>query len=258
MHARGAIMNDPPKARARLDQALVSRGMTSTRARARDLILRGAVTVDGVVAMRPSAPVDAQASLAIDADADRFVSRGGLKLSAALAQFGFECHGRIALDIGASTGGFTDVLLQAGAERVYAIDVGRDQLHPRIACDTRVVRLEGINARDLTRKDIPEPVDAIVADVSFVSLTKVLGVPLSFAARKCWLVALVKPQFEVGRASVGKGGIVRDPADRERATATVRGWIAGLPGWRVVGQLASPIVGGSGNAEILVGAIKDG
>jgi 23S rRNA (cytidine1920-2'-O)/16S rRNA (cytidine1409-2'-O)-methyltransferase len=256
--AIGTRMSSQPKARQRLDQALVARGLAPTRARARDLVLRGAVSVDGAIASKPAAAVDANASLAIDAAADRYVSRGGLKLAAALAHFPFEVAGRVALDVGASTGGFTDVLLQAGAQRVYAIDVGRDQLHPRVAADPRVIRREGTDARELTRADIPDAIQAIVADVSFVSLTKVLSAPLALAAPGCWLVVLVKPQFEAGRAAVGKGGIVTDPADRERAVTEVSAWIAQQSGWQVIGRLESPISGGSGNVETLLGAIKNG
>lgn len=250
-------MSPPSKTRLRLDVALVVRGLAATRARARDLVLRGAVTVDGDVATRPAAPVDGASDLAVDAAANRYASRAGLKLAAALGRFAFDASGRTALDIGASTGGFTDVLLQAGVRRVYAVDVGRDQLHPRLAADPRVVRLEGVDARALSARDVPDPVEAIVADVSFVSVTKVLAAPLALAAPGCWLVVLVKPQFEAGRAAVGKGGIVADPADRERAVSTVSDWIALQPSWRIVGRLESPIAGGSGNIETLLGAVRD-
>jgi 23S rRNA (cytidine1920-2'-O)/16S rRNA (cytidine1409-2'-O)-methyltransferase len=172
-----------------------------------------------------------------------------------LAHFGFEAQGRVALDVGASTGGFTQVLLQAGATRVYAVDVGRGQLDARIAGDERVISLEATDARTLSSELVPEPVDAIVADVSFISLTKVLPVPLSLASANAWLVALVKPQFEAGRQAVGKGGVVRDASDRERSVETVREWIAKQPGWTVNGVIDSPIVGGSGNQEFLLGAV---
>lgn len=251
-------MSSDVKTRQRLDQALVARGLVSTRSRARDLVRRGAVRVNGTIATRPAATVEERTNLAIDAEADRYVSRGGLKLAAALAHFEFQAQGRVALDIGASTGGFTDVLLQAGATRVHAIDVGHDQLHPRIAADPRVVRRDGTDARALTRGDIADVIEAIVADVSFVSLTKVLSAPLDLAAPGCWLVVLVKPQFEAGRAAVGKGGIVVDPADRERAVTEVSAWIEQQSQWRAIGRLESPIAGGSGNIETLLGAIKDG
>jgi 23S rRNA (cytidine1920-2'-O)/16S rRNA (cytidine1409-2'-O)-methyltransferase len=164
---------------------------------------------------------------------------------------------RSALDIGASTGGFTQVLLARGATRVYAVDVGHGQLAPRLASDPRVVSLERCDARRLDRALVPEPVGAIVADVSFISLAKALPVPLSLAGPGAWLVALIKPQFEVGPAAVGKGGVVRDPAARQQAVQTVRGWMAGQPGWRVCDVVPSPIAGGSGNEEFLLGAVRD-
>jgi 23S rRNA (cytidine1920-2'-O)/16S rRNA (cytidine1409-2'-O)-methyltransferase len=250
-------MTDPTN-RRRLDQALVDHGLVPTRARARDLVLRGAVTIDGVIADKPGRIVAAGSRFAIDTDADRYVSRGGQKLAAALAHFGFDPRGHVALDIGASTGGFTDVLLQAGASIVHAIDVGRDQLHPRLAADPRVVSRDGCDARSLTLDDIGRPVGAIVADVSFISLTKALPTPMTLAAPGCWLVALVKPQFEAGRQAIGKGGVVRDAAERERAIASVVDWIDRQPRWRVVGRMDSPLAGGSGNVEALVGAMHDG
>jgi 23S rRNA (cytidine1920-2'-O)/16S rRNA (cytidine1409-2'-O)-methyltransferase len=255
--AIGYAMSTQSQTRKRLDQALVERGLVATRARARDLVLRGAVTVDGAVAGRPSQAVPETARLGVDGEADRYVSRGGQKLAAALALFGFDPHERVALDIGASTGGFTDVLLQAGASLVHAIDVGHDQLHPRLAADPRVRQRDGCDARTLTLRDIGEPVGAIVADVSFISLTKALATPMTLAAPGCWLVALIKPQFEAGPKAVGKGGVVRDPAERERAIASVVDWIAQRPGWRVVGRIESPLPGGSGNVEALVGAVHD-
>lgn len=246
--------DDPPR---RLDLALVARGLAASRAQARDLVKRGAVSVRGVTVSRPAMTVAAADAIAVAEGAGKFVSRGALKLLAALDQFQFDPAGRTALDVGASTGGFTQVLLQRGAAHVYAIDVGHAQLNPRVAGDTRVTSLERRDARSLTRADIPAPIAAIVADVSFISVTKVLPAALALSAPGCWLVVLVKPQFEAGREAVGKRGIVRDPEDRQRALATVEAWIRAQPGWRTVGKLPSPIAGGSGNLECLVGAVRD-
>jgi 23S rRNA (cytidine1920-2'-O)/16S rRNA (cytidine1409-2'-O)-methyltransferase len=241
----------------RLDKVLLMRGLVPTRSRARDLIVRGAVRVHGAVELKPGAVVAEDAPIAL-ADSSDYVSRGALKLAAALAAFGFDPEGRVALDVGASTGGFTDVLLRGGATHVFAVDVGHGQLHPLLAQDARVTSLEGQDARRLTDREIPQRVGAIVADVSFISLEKALPAALAFAAPGCWLVALVKPQFEAGREAVGKGGIVRDAAVRQAQAEKIAAWIGGLPGWRVAGVIASPIEGGSGNQEFLLGALLDG
>jgi 23S rRNA (cytidine1920-2'-O)/16S rRNA (cytidine1409-2'-O)-methyltransferase len=242
----------------RLDQALVRRGLAPTRARARDLILRGQVTVNGQVVTKSAAHVVESAALVVADGAATDVSRGAVKLRAALDAFGFSPSGLVCLDIGASTGGFTQTLLGAGAARVYAVDVGQAQLAASLRSDPRVVSLEQQDARALQPALVPEKVNAIVADVSFISLTKALGVPLSFAAPGAWLVALVKPQFEAGREAVGKGGIVRDAASREAAVAALQAWLAARPGWRVEGVVPSPIAGGSGNVEYLLGGRFDG
>lgn len=244
--------------RARLDRALVERGLVATRSRARDLIARGCVSVDGTTVLKPGLEVRPDAGIALSGGGHEYVSRGALKLSAALMDFGFSAAGLAALDIGASTGGFTQVLLAAGARRVYAVDVGRGQLHEALRLDPRVVSLEATDSRDLTEADVPEPVGAIVADVSFISLTKALAVPLSFAAPNAWLIALIKPQFEAGRAAVGKDGVVRDPADRQRAVAFVRDWLAAQPDWGEAGVIESPLLGGAGNQEFLIGARRSG
>jgi len=241
----------------RLDKVLLKRGLVPTRSRARDLIVRGAVSVDGTVEVKPGALVAEDVPITLTESSD-YVSRGALKLAAALEAFGFDPEGRVALDVGASTGGFTEILLKLGAAHVFAVDVGRGQLHLRLAADPRVTSLEGQDARALTACEIPQPVTAIVADVSFISLEKVLPAALAFAAPGCWLVALVKPQFEAGRAAVGKGGIVREAAVREAQADKIAVWIGGLPGWRVAGVIASPIEGGSGNQEFLLGALLDG
>lgn len=242
----------------RLDQMLVNRGLAPSRARAQDLIKRGFVSVGGAVCNKPAFDVKDDLVVAVAPEAPGYVSRGAEKLSAALESFDFDPSGCTALDIGASTGGFTEVLLEHGACRVYAVDVGTSQLHARLKNDPRVVSLENTDARGLTLSEIPESVSAIVVDVSFISVTKVLGAVLSFAAPGAWMVILVKPQFEVGRDNVGSGGIVRDEVARRGALASVREWICAQPGWRVVGDMPSPILGGSGNAEFLLGARYDG
>ena len=248
--------------RVRLDRALVQRGLAPSRAQARDLIKRGLVELAGKVEKRTAAGVAAHDAVAVvqpgsDRAAGRrsYVSRGADKLAAALEHFGFPVAGVVALDIGASTGGFTELMLERGARRIYAVDVGRGQLHARLTGLPAVVSLEGCDARRLDTTLIPEPIDAIVADVSFISLVKALPAALALARSPAWLIALIKPQFEAGRAAVGKGGIVRDPGAREAAIELVRAWLAGQAGWRVVGVLPSPIPGGSGNQEFLIGAV---
>lgn len=241
----------------RLDKVLAERGLVTTRSRARDLILRGLVTVNGVVATKPGAVIAADAAIVVAAGG-AYVSRGALKLEAGLEAFSFSPQDLVCLDVGASTGGFTEVLLVRGATKVYAVDVGHLQLHPRISCDSRVVSIEGFDARRLRRAQVPDPVQAIVADVSFISLEKVLPASLKLSAPGAWLVALVKPQFEAGRAAIGKGGIVRDASVREQQAEKIAQFIDAQPGWSVVGVVASPITGGSGNQEFLLGARRDG
>jgi 23S rRNA (cytidine1920-2'-O)/16S rRNA (cytidine1409-2'-O)-methyltransferase len=244
--------------RKRLDVVLVERGLAPSRSRARDLIKYGKVLVDRQVCTKAGAEVGVEQMLTLEPASVGGVSRGGAKLAAALDAFGFKPKGRIALDVGASTGGFTEVLLERGAAKVYAVDVGHGQLHTRLKADPRVVSMEECDARSLTRELIPEPVGAIVADVSFISLAKALPAPLELAAPGAWLVALVKPQFEAGRARIGKRGIVRDERARQAAVEEVRAWLAAQENWRVVGIVPSPIRGGSGNEEFLMGARKDG
>jgi 23S rRNA (cytidine1920-2'-O)/16S rRNA (cytidine1409-2'-O)-methyltransferase len=244
--------------RERLDKMLVARGLAETRSRARDLILRGEVRVAGDIETRPAAHVLEGKVIEVAAGAAANVSRGAVKLAAALDTFAFNPAGRTALDVGASTGGFTQVLLARGAVRVYAVDVGRGQLHERVRTDARVVALEATDARDLDRAHVPEPVAAVVADVSFISLRKALPAALALAAPGAWLVALIKPQFELGPASVGKGGIVRDAVARREAVARVTDWIRQDAGWRIAGVIVSPLRGGSGNEEYLLGAMRDG
>lgn len=228
--------------------------MAPSRSRAADLIRQGCVKVAGKPELKPGALVMPGASLAISPEACTYVSRGGLKLAAALDAFAFDPKDRVALDLGASTGGFTDVLIGRGAAKVYAVDVGKGQLHAKLRANPRVVALEGTDARALDRTVIGEEVSAIVADVSFIGLGLVLPAALRLAAPGAWLVALVKPQFEAGRGAVGKGGIVRSEADRLKSVAKIRKFIEDQPGWTVVGDIPSPIRGGSGNEEFLIGA----
>lgn len=241
----------------RLDLALVARGLAPSRARAQDLIRRGFVSVAGEPCRKPAMDVAEPEIVEVSKDAPGYVSRGAEKLAAALDQFGFDATGVVALDVGASTGGFTQVLLERGAAQVFAVDVGSAQLHDDVKSDARVVSLENCDARTLTREHVPVPVGAVVIDVSFISATKVLGHVLQLAASGAWLVVLVKPQFEVGRERVGSGGIVRDEAARRDAVDSVRAWLQQQPGWRVIGEMESPISGGSGNIEFLIGARRD-
>jgi 23S rRNA (cytidine1920-2'-O)/16S rRNA (cytidine1409-2'-O)-methyltransferase len=241
----------------RLDKALLSRGLVPTRSRARDLIVRGAVSVAGAVQLKPGALVADDVAIQLS-EASDYISRGSLKLEAALDAFAFDPHGRVALDIGASTGGFTDLLLQRGANHVFAVDVGHGQLHARLRDDPRVTSLEGMDARVLSAQEITQGVTAIVADVSFISLEKALPAGLALAQPGSWLVTLVKPQFEAGPQAIGKGGIVRDAEVRDAQAKKISAWIGGLPGWHVDGLIASPIEGGSGNQEFLLGAHLDG
>lgn len=246
----------PPMARMRLDQLLVARGFAETRARARDAILRGAVTVNGRRAAKPGDAVDETAALALDDPAAGYVSRAALKLVAGLDAFGFSVEGLEALDIGASTGGFTQVLLERGAARVTAIDVGHGQLHPRLGQEPRVLSREGLNARDLTAEDLPAPPAVVVSDVSFISLRLALPPALALAAPGAVGVFLAKPQFEVGREKVGKGGLV-EAREGRAAAEDLAGWLDGREGWRVRGLVPSPIAGGDGNLEYLIGAVRD-
>ena len=238
----------------RLDQALVDGRLADSRSRARALIEAGLVTVDGVVADKPSRPVDDAAVIRVTGLDHPWVSRGGVKLAHALDHFGISAEGRVALDIGASTGGFTDVLLQRGARRVYAVDVGHDQLAAKLRVDPRVIVLERVNARYLTAAEVPEPVSLLVSDASFIGLETLLPAPLERAAEEADLVALIKPQFEVGPALVGKGGVVKDPALHAAVCQRIADWLGARPGWQVLGLTESPIKGPDGNTEFLIHA----
>jgi 23S rRNA (cytidine1920-2'-O)/16S rRNA (cytidine1409-2'-O)-methyltransferase len=235
----------------RLDLLLVARGLYATRARARDAIRRGTVRVDGRIAEKPGTLVASGAAIAVDDPAQGFVSRGALKLVHALDHFGLSPEGADCLDIGASTGGFTEVLLRRGARSVTAIDVGHGQLAAVLADNPRVTALSGINARDLTAGHLAIPPDFIVADVSFISLKLVLPPALKLAQPRCTLVVLVKPQFELSPAALSKGGIVRDAAAQHEAVAAVREVIE-AHGFEVIGVVESPISGGDGNREFLL------
>ncbi|MBS7538722.1 TlyA family RNA methyltransferase [Ancylobacter lacus] len=242
--------------RQRADRLLVARGLFDSRARAQAAIAAGLVVAAGRRVAKPSEMIDADA--AIEArEAYEWVSRGGLKLEAALDAAGLSVAGLTALDVGASTGGFTEVLLARGARRVYAVDVGRDQLHPRLRERPEVVSLEATDIRTLADGVIAAPVDLVTIDVSFIGLAQVLPAALRHAGPAAHLVALVKPQFEVGRDKLSKGGIVRDPAARADAVAGVVATLERL-GWRVLTRLASPIAGGDGNEESLVVAAPAG
>ncbi len=240
--------------RRRIDLVLVERGLFDSRARAQAAIAAGRVTVDGRTVSKPSEMVD-EGALVTAETAHPWVGRGGLKLDHALTLWPIPVEERVVLDVGASTGGFTQVCLSRGAARVYAVDVGRDQLHPTLASDPRVIDLSGMDARRLSAALVPRAPDLIVTDVSFISLAKALPAALALAGPGADLVALVKPQFEAGRDRVGKGGIVKDEAVRRETLADVAAWLEGQ-GWTVRETTDSPITGGDGNAEFLLWAHK--
>jgi len=250
--------DQPSSGKMRLDEALVARGLFSSRSRARDAILRGTVTVDGRSEIKPAQPVAPTAGIAVADPARGYVSRAALKLIAALDAFAIDPAGRTALDVGASTGGFTQVLLERGAAHVMALDVGHGQLHESLRVDPRVTVLEGLNARDLAAADLGDRrPDLLVSDVSFISLKLALPPALALASPKSTGVFLVKPQFEAGRDAIGKGGLLRDPADGPRVAQDLAGWLANQPGWRTLGVMPSPIAGGDGNHEFLLAGVKD-
>ncbi|MDR3373646.1 MAG: TlyA family RNA methyltransferase [Ancalomicrobiaceae bacterium] len=238
--------------RQRLDQWLVEHGVYASRARARDAILRGEVLVSGRPAAKPGQIVEAGDAVEVSDPARGFVSRSALKLAAALDAFSLSPEGADCLDVGASTGGFTEVLLQRGAARVIALDVGHGQLAPSIAGNPRVISMEGVNARELTPGDLPYQPNLIVADVSFISLKLVLPPVLALATAAAAGAFLIKPQFEVGRQHVGKGGLVRDEAVALAAVSGIEALVQSL-GWRLLGRTPSPIAGGDGNREYLIG-----
>ncbi len=238
--------------RKRVDQLLVERGMVESRSRAQALVMAGLVLSDGKRIDKPGHQMAEDAPLELKGQDHPWVSRGGLKLVEGLDRFAIDPTGLVAIDVGASTGGFTAVLLTRGAAKVYAVDVGHGQLAWKLRTDARVVVMERTNARHLTAEQIPEPVDMVVCDASFIGLETVLPAAMGFVRPGGWLVALIKPQFEVGKGRVGKGGVVREPELHAEVCERIGSWLAAVPGWSVVGLCESPITGPEGNKEFLI------
>jgi len=246
-----------PTERQRLDLLLAERGLVASRARARDAVLRGHVRVDGDVAAKPSQAVPIDARIELSDPAQDFVARSALKLGAALDTFGIDPAGRDCLDIGLSTGGFSQLLLQRGARHVIGIDVGRDQLHPSLRDEPRLTAIEGLNARDLNAAHLGgHLIDLLVCDVSFISVRLALPPALDFLPPGSEAVILVKPQFEAGREAIGRGGLLRDPETAPAVAASVRAWLDAETAWTSVDLIPSPIAGGDGNREFLLWARK--
>ena len=239
----------------RIDQLIVERGLAESRTRAQALIMAGLVFVGERKVAKPGEQVADDVAIEVRGRDHPWVSRGGIKLAHGLDHFAIDPVGAVAIDVGSSTGGFTDVMLTRGATRVYAVDSGTNQLAWKLRQDERVVVHEQTSARVLTDAHIPEPVDLVVCDASFIGLAKVLEVPLGFAKPGAWLVALIKPQFEAGREEVGKGGVVRDPTVHARVCSEVADWLEGAS-WSVAGVTESPITGPEGNVEFLIAAKK--
>ncbi|MEL6541395.1 MAG: TlyA family RNA methyltransferase [Pseudomonadota bacterium] len=246
-----------PSKKNRIDQLLVERGLAESRTRAQALVMAGTVFVGEVKADKPGQQFASDSAVEVRGRDHPWVSRGGIKLAHALEHFGIKPTDAVAMDIGSSTGGFTDVLLQGGAAHVFAVDSGTNQLAWKLREDERVTVYEQTSARLLTPELIDRPCDIVVCDASFISLAKVLDVPLRLAAPQCRLVALIKPQFEVEKHEVGKGGVVRDTALHERVCSEVTDWLEGL-GWDIEGVIESPITGPKGNVEFLVSAQRGG
>jgi len=244
-------------AKLRADQLLVDRGLAESRTRAQALIMAGLAFTGERKIEKAGQMLATDAAIEVRGRDHPWVSRGGIKLAHALEHFGWDVTGAVAIDVGSSTGGFTDVLLTNGAARVYAVDSGTNQLAWKLRQDERVVVHEQTSARILTPAHIPEPIDMVVSDASFIGLAKVLDVPLGFTRPGARLAALIKPQFEAGREEVGKGGVVRDPAVHERVCGEVAAWLEGK-GWQVLGVTRSPITGPEGNVEFLIGAVRGG
>lgn len=244
--------------RQRLDLAIVERGLLPSRARARDAVLRGGVRVNGTIAKKASFGVSANDEVLLSDPASKYVSRAALKLKYGLEHFEFSVSGRNCMDIGASTGGFTQVLLEENAKRVFAFDVGHGQLHESLANDDRIINREGLNARDLTSGDLPFPIDFLVSDVSFISLTLALPPALKLAEPGSPCICLIKPQFEVGKGQLRKGGIVADPEQALASAEKIAHWLATDCACDVRGITSSPISGGDGNREFLVGLQTSG
>jgi 23S rRNA (cytidine1920-2'-O)/16S rRNA (cytidine1409-2'-O)-methyltransferase len=244
----------PPK--IRLDELLVQRGLADTASKAQALVMAGVVFSGEQKLTSSGAKVSADLEVTVRGAEHPWVSRGGLKLAHGLTHFGFDPNGRVCLDLGASTGGFTDVLLAHGAAKVYAVDVGYGQLAQKLRSDPRVVVLERTNARHLDKAMVPDPIDAVVCDASFIGLKTVLPAAMALTAPGAWLIALIKPQFEVGKERVGEKGVVRDPALHAEVCEEITAWMSTQPGWRVAGVTQSPITGPEGNVEFLMGAIR--
>ena len=240
----------------RLDQLLVDRGLVESKSRAQALIMAGLVYTGEKRLDKPGQPVPEDLQVDLRGQDHPWVSRGGLKLAKAIESFPIAPEGKVAIDVGASTGGFTDVLIQNGAAKVYSVDVGQGQLAWKLRQDPRVVVLEKTNARHLTADQIPELVDLVVCDASFIGLETVLPAALSLTKPQAWLAALIKPQFEVGKGRVGKGGVVREPELHKEVCDRIEAWVGGLPGWTVRGIVESPIKGPEGNIEFLIAAEK--
>jgi 23S rRNA (cytidine1920-2'-O)/16S rRNA (cytidine1409-2'-O)-methyltransferase len=250
-------MTQISKSKARADQILVSSGLAESRTKAQALIMAGLVYAGTALVKKAGDLLPEDAALSVKGQDHPWVSRGGVKLAHGLTYFGFDPTGLIALDVGASTGGFSDVLLTHGAQRVYAVDVGHGQLAWKLRSDTRVVVLEKTNARHLTAAQIPEPITALVCDASFIGLQIVLPAAISLCGPGAFAVALIKPQFEAGPEHVGKGGVVRDAAVHEAVCTKIVEWWSSLPGWRVCGVTQSPLKGPEGNIEFLIGATRE-
>ncbi|MFW7266761.1 TlyA family RNA methyltransferase [Gluconacetobacter sp. Hr-1-5] len=244
-------------AKQRADQMLVDRGMVESRARAQALILAGVVYTGDRRVAKAGEQLPEDAPLLLKGQDHPWVSRGGVKLAHALEHFGLDPAGAVALDVGASTGGFTDVLLTHGATKVFAVDVGHGQLAWKLRSDPRVVVLEKCNARTLDATTIPDPIDVLVCDASFIGLRTVLPAGLALCKPGAWAVALIKPQFEAGREAVGAKGVVRDPAVHDAVCTMIQEWWSTLPGWTVLGVEPSPITGPEGNREFLIAARRD-
>jgi 23S rRNA (cytidine1920-2'-O)/16S rRNA (cytidine1409-2'-O)-methyltransferase len=236
----------------RADHLVLARGLAESRARAQALIMAGMVFTDTRRIDKAGELLSEDAPIEVKGRDHPWVSRGGVKLAYALDRFAIDPAGQIALDIGASTGGFTDVLLSRGVERVYAVDVGRNQLAWKLRGHPRLVIYEQLNARALTREHVGEPVEVLACDASFIGLATILPAPMALAADRSVLIALVKPQFEAGPGHIGKGGIVRDPSVHREVCEHVANWIAAQPGWKVRGVVESPILGSRGNREFLL------
>ncbi len=251
-------MTPPSALSQRADVALVARGLAPSRSKAQALIEAGCVFCGDTPITKASDMITESAALRLEGLDHPWVSRGGMKLAKALEVFGLSPVGMICLDVGASTGGFTDVLLHHDATKVYAVDVGHDQLVQKLKVDPRVISLEGTNARSLTQAQIPDPIDWVVCDASFISLQLVLPAALALTKPAGVLIALIKPQFEVGKERLGKGGVVKDPALRAEVCTRIENWLKTEMNWTILGLADSPITGPAGNHEFLIAARKVG